>query len=69
MADVAHLRIRVLEAEIAADRAGGGDHGIGGAEQVADAGDDVIAFERERDDRGLLHEAADGGEKRLVGDV
>ena len=65
MADIDHFVL----AEIPADRSRGRCFGVGGAEQVADAGDYIIAFEGERDHGRFLHEAADGGEERLVGDV
>ena len=58
-----------LNPEVAADRAGGGFLGIGRSEKIADAGNDVVAFEGEGDHRGLLHEAAHAREEWLVRDV
>ena len=69
VADVAHLGLGVLEAEVTADRAGRSLGGIGRSEEVAHAGDHVLTFESEGDHRSLLHESADGWEERLVGDV
>ena len=69
MADVLHFRIGVFEAEVATDGSRWGDGGVGGAEEIADAGDDVLTLEGEGDDGRFLHEFADGGEEGLIGDV
>lgn len=69
VADIAHFRVTGFVAEIATNRAGGGGGGIGWAEQVADAGNDVFTFKCEGNDRGFLHETAHGWEKRHGGDV
>ncbi|MEN9975560.1 MAG: hypothetical protein RLZZ282_1566 [Verrucomicrobiota bacterium] len=65
MADVDHH----VFAEIAADSAGSGGLGIGWADEIADLGDDVVAFEHQGDDRGALHEGEELREDRDVGDV
>ena len=50
----------------------GGNHGIGGADEVADAGDDVIPAESKGHDRSFLHKAThrwEEGHFRNVGVV
>ena len=69
MADVAHFRVTGFVAEVAADRAGGGGGGIGGSEEVANTGNDVISFEGKGDHRCFLHETPHGREKRHGGDM
>ena len=69
VADVAHFRVAGFVTEVATDRASGGGGGIGRAEEVADAGNDVISFKSKGDHWGFLHETAHGWEKRHGGDV
>ena len=56
-------------AHIAADGAGGGFGGIGGAEEIADGGHSVFAFEHEGENGAGAHKFNDLREKGAVGDV
>jgi hypothetical protein len=69
VADVAHFGVFGFLAKVAADRAGGSFFGVCWSEQVTDTGDDVVSAEGESHDRSLLHETADRGEERHLGDV
>jgi len=63
--DVGHFVV----AEVTTDGAFGGGFGVGGAEEVADMGDDVFSAEGDGDDGCALHEVGDVWEERFVGDV
>ena len=65
MADVFHAG----GAHVAADGSGGGFCRIGGAEEIADGGDGVFAFENEGEHGAGAHKFYDLGEERAVGDV
>ena len=56
-------------AHVAADGSCGGDRGIGGAQQIADGGDGVFAFEHEGEYGAGAHKFNDLWEKGAVGDV
>lgn len=63
VADVAHLGVSGLVAEVAADRSSSGDGRVGRSEEIAHFGDDVFASESEGDDGTLLHEVTHVGEE------
>mgnify|MGYP001049747841 CR=1 FL=1 len=56
-------------AHVAADGSGGGFGGIGGAEEIADGGHSVFAFEHEGEHGAGAHELDDFREERAVGNV
>ena len=65
VADVFHAS----GAHVAADGAGGGFGGIGGAEEIADGGHSVFAFEHEGENGAGAHKFNDLRKKRAVGDM
>ena len=65
VADVFHAS----GAHVAADGAGGGFGGIGGAEEIADGGHSIFAFEHEGENGTGAHKFNDLRKKGAIGDV